>query len=85
MKGVLFIFSVLLITHSSCFLNLNLESYFNEDCLKKEETLFHEILPQCNHTIEIYKMYKAFSVNFYPDDFMAAHQLFVTFNLKNFI
>lgn len=82
MKGVLFIFSVLLITHSSCSVNLNIESYFKGECLTEMESKFHKTLPGCNHTIEIYKMYKAISVNFYPDDFMAAHQVFVTFNYQ---
>lgn len=85
MKGVLFIFSVLLIGHSSCFLNLTLESYFDRNCLNKVEKLFNVNFPECHHTIGIYYMYKAFGDNFNFGDFMAAHQLFVTLNLKNFI
>lgn len=84
MKGVLFVFSVLLIAHSSCYLNVNLESYFNGECLRKTEPLFNKNFPECSHTIDIYHMYKAFNSNFYFDDFMAAHQLFVTLNLKEF-
>lgn len=85
MKGVLFIFSVLLIRHSSCFLNLTLESYFDGKCLNKMEELFNVNFPECYQTIEIYNMYKAFGDNFNFGDFMAAHQLFVTLHLNNFI
>lgn len=81
MKGVLFIFSVLIV-HSNCILNLNLESYLNEECLSKKEALFHQKLPECIDSIEIYKMYKTLHVNFYPDNFMAAYQSYVTFSKK---